>query len=341
MITHPFDANRPAPLLVTGSLIVGMLFVVGAADSAAEQALFQSQQITPKNEYTGGIEGPASDAAGTLYVVNFKKAGTIGKLPLGATQSELFIELPKANPKDSIGNGIRFDRAGRMYVADFNNHNVFVFDPVKKKLSVYFSSKDKFHQPNDLAIAADGTLYASDPDFPNDTGQIWRIKPGPATPEGDPTGVGELMSIKRPPALSKVGETNGIDLSPDGQTLYVSESNTRQVWAYRLDGLNLTATQPIKKFDGPPGSELDGLRVDVDGKIYVTRPGNGTVAVITPDGNLVREILLRGKQPSNLTFGGADGRTVFVTQVDGRFIETFRVDRPGREPCMQFAGAFC
>jgi sugar lactone lactonase YvrE len=318
MITHPFDANRAAPLLVTGSLIVGMQFVVGAADSAAEQALFQSQQITPKNEYTGGIEGPASDAAGTLYVVNFKKAGTIGKLPLGATQSELFIELPKANPKDSIGNGIRFDRAGRMYVADFNNHNVFVFDPVKKKLSVYFSSKDKFHQPNDLAIAADGTLYASDPDFPNDTGQIWRIKPGPATPEGDPTGVGELMSIKRPPALSKVGETNGIDLSPDGQTLYVSESNTRQVWAYRLDGLNLTATQPIKKFDG-----------------------NGTVAVITPGGNLVREILLRGKQPSNLTFGGADGRTVFVTQVDGRFIETFRVDRPGREPCMQFAGAFC
>jgi sugar lactone lactonase YvrE len=343
MIARPFDSNRLAPLVVTGSLVLGALFIVGAADSAAAQALFQSQRITPKNEYTGGIEGPASDAAGTLYVVNFKKAGTIGKLPLGATQSELFIELPKANPKDSIGNGIRFDSAGRMYVADFNNHNVFVFDPVKKKLSVYFSSKDKFHQPNDLAIAADGTLYASDPDFRigKKTGQIWRIKPGPATPDGDPTGIGELMSINRPPQGPKVGTTNGIDLSPDGQTLYVSESNTRQVWAYRLDGLTLTATQPIKKFDGPPGSELDGLRVDVDGKIYVTRPGNGTVAVITPDGNPVREISLQGKSPSNLTFGGADGRTVFVTQVDGGFIEAFRVDRPGREPCMQFAGAFC
>src|SRR5262245_49430027 len=116
-----------------------MLVLAGAANPARSQALFQSQRITPKNEYTGGIEGPASDAAGTLYVVNFKKAGTIGKLPLGATQSELFIELPKGSnsPKDdSIGNGIRFDRAGRMYVADFNNHNVFVFDPVKKKLSV-------------------------------------------------------------------------------------------------------------------------------------------------------------------------------------------------------------
>jgi sugar lactone lactonase YvrE len=307
------------------------------------QALFQSQRITPPNEYTKRIEGPASDAAGTLYVVNFKKDGTIGKLPLGATHSDPFIDLPKGShsPKDdSIGSGIRFDRAGRMYVADFNNHNVFVFDPVKKRLSVYFRSGN-FHQPNDLAIAADGTLYASDPDFGHKTGQIWRISPGPVTPEGDPTGSGEVMPIQRPPEGPRVGITNGIDVSPDGQTLYVSESNTREVWAYRLDGLSLTATRPIKKFDGPPGPELDGLRVDVDGNIYVTRPGNGTVAVITPDGNLVREVRLRGKGPSNLTFGGADGRTVFVTQVDGRFIESFRVDRPGREPCLQFAGAFC
>jgi sugar lactone lactonase YvrE len=343
MIGRAFDSNRPTPLIVAGSLVLAALFVVGTTNAAVAQALFESQRITPRNEYTKGIEGPASDAAGTLYVVNFKKQGTIGKLSLGATHSEPFVNLPKGSnsPKDdSIGSGIRFDRAGRMYVADFNNHTVLVFDPVKKKLSVYFRSGN-FHQPNDLAIAADGTLYASDPDFRNKTGQIWRINPGPATPDGDPTGIGEVMSIQRPPERPKVGITNGIDLSPDGHTLYVSESNTREVWAYRLDGLSLTAARPIKKFDEPPASELDGLRVDVDGNIYVTRPGNGTVAVIRPDGNLVREIRLRGKGPSNLTFGGADGRTVFVTQVDGRFIESFRVDRPGREPCLQFAGAFC
>jgi sugar lactone lactonase YvrE len=340
------DSNRAAPLVVMGSLVLGALFAVGAGESAAAQALFQSQRITPPpSEYTKRIEGPASDAAGTLYVVNFKNDGTIGKLPLGATHSEPFIDLPKGSnsPKDdSIGSGIRFDRAGRMYVADFNNHNVFVFDFVKKKLSVYFRSAN-FHQPNDLAIAADGTLYASDPDFRKDkqTGQIWRITPGPATPDGDPTGSGAVMTIELPAGRPKVGITNGIDVSPDGQTLYVSESNTRQVWAYRLDGSRLTDARLVKTFTGPPGSELDGLRVDVDGRIYVTRLGNGTVAVITPDGNLVREIPLRGKDPSNLTFGGADGRTVFVTQVDGRFIEAFRVDRPGREPCMQFAGAFC
>jgi hypothetical protein len=64
----------------------------------------------PSGEYTSGIEGPAVDAGGTLYVVNFQREGTIGKVSLGATQSELFATLLDG----CIGNGIRFDRDGRM-----------------------------------------------------------------------------------------------------------------------------------------------------------------------------------------------------------------------------------
>jgi sugar lactone lactonase YvrE len=119
-------------------------------------------------------------------------------------------------------------------------------------------------------------------------------------------------------------------------TLYVSESDTREVWAYRLEGAKLTVPRLMKKFDA---FELDGLRIDLDGRIFVTRPLSGTVAVLAPNGTLVREIPLLGKEPTNLTFGGPDGKTVFVTQRDGRFIEAFRVDRPGREPCLQVPDA--
>ena len=133
-----------------------------------------------------------------------------------------------------------------------------------------------------------------------------------------------------------MGATNGIDLSPDGATLYVSEADTREVWAYRLDGMKLAAPRLVKKFDA---FELDGLRTDLDGRIFVARPLSGTIAILapdkTPDTALVREVPLRGKVPTNLTFGGPDGKSVFVTQKDGKFIETFRVDRPGREPCLQ------
>ena len=112
-----------------------------------------------------------------------------------------------------------------------------------------------------------------------------------------------------------MGATNGLDLSPDGATLYVSEADTREVWAYRLDGTKLAAPRLVKKFDA---FELDGLRTDLDGNIFVARPLNGTVAILapdkTPDKALVREVRLRGKVPTNLTFGGPDGKSVFVTQ---------------------------
>src|SRR5690349_11581961 len=88
------------------------LLLCGAAHGAA--ALFQSRQVTRAGEYTFGIEGPAVDSAGNLYVVNFQKAGTIGKLKPRAAASEFFAALPEG----SIGNSIRFARDGRMFIAD-------------------------------------------------------------------------------------------------------------------------------------------------------------------------------------------------------------------------------
>jgi signal peptidase len=306
--------------------LIATLFVLFAAcfsapGGAAEETLFVSKRITPPGEYTSGIEGPTVDASGNLYVVNFGQSGTIGKLAAGAAQSQLFTSLPTG----SIGNGIRFDRQGRMYVADYKKHNVWVIEPGETTPKIYFHS-DRFNQPNDLAIAADGTLYASDPRFASPAGgQIWRITRG-----ADGKGQGEVMSSPR-----RLGVTNGLDLSPDGETLYVSESNSRQVWAYRLDGNKLLDPRLVKGF---PDFEVDGLRTDIDGRIYLARLLAGKIAIIGADGSLQREVAMNGKQPTNLTFGGPDGRTVFVTQKEGRFIEAFRVDRPGREPCLQVPG---
>jgi hypothetical protein len=78
---------------------------IAASSAIAQETRFQSRQITPTGEYTFGIEGPAVDQNGNLYVVNFGKPGTIGKLPAGASQSELFAMLPEG----SVGNAIRFD----------------------------------------------------------------------------------------------------------------------------------------------------------------------------------------------------------------------------------------
>ena len=126
-----------------------------------------------------------------------------------------------------------------------------------------------------------------------------------------------------------MGTTNGIEVSPDGRTLYVNESVQRNVWAFRIerDG-TLSGKRLLLKF---PDYGMDGMRCDIDGNLYITRHGKGTVAVVSPEGQVRREIDVLGKNPTNLCFGGPDGRTCYVTEVDhGRLVQ-FRTDRPGLE----------
>jgi len=292
-----------------------LLCLVLAVMPARAEPLFEARQLTPVGEYTFGIEGPAVDADGNLFVVNHLRQGTIGKVAAGAVRSQLFAELPAG----SVGVSIRFGHDRRMYVADYRKHNVFVFDLGGTTPRVYFHS-DSFNQPNDMALARDGTIYASDPNWHGRSGQVWRI-----LPVGN-AGNGAVMAAPR-----KLTTANGIDLSPDERTLYVAESATREIWAYRVDGARLTAARLVKKF---PDFSLDGIRTDIDGRIYVARILKGMIEVLTPDGNAEREIVLNGKEPTNLAFGGPDGKTVYVTQRQGGFVETFRVDRPGREFCL-------
>ena len=93
------------------------ILLVATVPAAAATKLFESVQVTQAGEYTFGIEGPAADLDGNLFVVNFGKAGTIGRLPAGGTASELFTVLPEG----SVGNAIRFDRNGTMFIADYKS----------------------------------------------------------------------------------------------------------------------------------------------------------------------------------------------------------------------------
>jgi signal peptidase len=148
------------------------------------------------------------------------------------------------------------------------------------------------------------------------------------------------MTVDSP--VVAMGVANGIELSPDGVTLYVGESKTSskraRLWAYRLEGAKLVEPRLLKEF---PHFDLDGMRTDIDGRLFAARPDAGTVAVFSSDGTLLREIPLLGKGPTNLAFGGSDGKTIFVTQSDGGYIEAFSTDRPGREYCLQRPGGTC
>lgn len=278
------------------------------AQLASNEVLYRSSIFTPPNSFTSDVEGPAVDAAGTVYAVNVEREGTIGQVtPLG--KGSVFIELPTG----SIANGIRFDSHGNMMIADYEKHNIFKVNMSSKKLDLY-AHESRMHQPNDIAIDSKDRLYASDPDFKTNTGRIWRIDVN-----------GEVT------LLDSLGAANGIEASPDEKKLYVGAG--RGVWAYDLSPTGeITNKRQLIDF---PDFGTDGMRCDIDGNLYLARIGKGTVVKISPEGKILQEIALTGKKPTNVAFGGKDGRTVYVTLMDQGNLESFRVDVPGREWMMQ------
>jgi len=269
--------------------------------------LYNASAFTAVNSFTAGAEGPATDTAGNLYAVNFAREGTIGIVnPEG--NSNVFVELPNG----SIGNGIRFNSKGNMLVADYTNHNILQVDMGNRQVSVY-AHDTSMNQPNDIAIDSKDRLYASDPNWKSNTGQLWRI---------DTNGQTHLLE-------DSMGTTNGIEVSPDDKKLYVNESVQRKVWVYDLsDSGTISNKRLLITF---PDFGMDGVRCDVDGNLYITRHGKGTVAKVSPLGTLLTEIKLKGLKPSNIAFGGKDGKSAFVTLQDNGNIESFRVEKPGKE----------
>lgn len=286
--------------------LLSCLFI-GITAQAQAPAARETTDLLPEGTFTNGIEGPATDKAGNLYAVNYGKEGTIGIVrPDGS--HECFVVLPEG----STGNGIRFNQAGDMLVADYTAHNILKVDMKTKKISVY-AHEPKMNQPNDIALAPGGNLYASDPDWPNQKGQLWLVNPD-----------GKVTLLE-----SNMGTTNGIEVSPDGRKLYVNESAQLNVWAYDIQPDGTLSNKTL--FHTFEGFGMDGMRCDTEGNLYLCRYDKGTVAMLSPEGELIREIRLKGEKPSNITFGGPDNRRCFVTLQDRGCFETFIAEFPGRE----------
>ena len=250
------------------------------------------EDLLPEWTFTKGIEGPAIDIKDNLYAVNFGEQGTIGIVnPNG--EASLYLKLPEG----SVGNGIRFDKDGFMYIADYKMHNILRVDPTTREISV-FAHDSTMNQPNDIAISPiTEFLYASDPNWSDSTGKLWMADRA-----------GNIVLLE-----DNMGTTNGVEVSPDGKKLYVNESIQQNVWVYDItDGGRVSNKRLFTKFED---FGMDGMRCDSAGNLYITRHGKGTLAVFSPEGDLLKEIPLKGKLCSNIVLS-SDEKTAFITMAD-------------------------
>jgi gluconolactonase len=167
----------------------------------------------------------------------------------------------------------------------------------------------RFNSPNDLAVRSDGNIYFSDPEAnqapsppPQTRTRVYRISPLPAA----------AVSV----VDETLGEPNGVTLSLDENTLFVSGPGLYK-YPVLADG-SVGARQPVVASPPPAANNYgatDGMVVDCAGDLYVAQ--GQAIAVINPAGNEVGRIAVTGVTTvTNLAFGGADHRTLFITSLD-------------------------
>lgn len=203
---------------------------------------------------------------------------------------------------DSGSNGLAVDAQGNILAATHKYKSVSRYTMDGKRSDVVTKyDGNVFNSPNDMALAADGTLYFSDPAFQRD-----------AAPGGqDKT---RVYRVAADGTVTVVDDTltnpNGVSLSPAGDVLYVNGMVGEKgvLRAYPIVG-----GKPGKGRDLVSGLGIpDGMAVDCHGNVYVTEHTDKRIRVFTPQGKHIATIKVDANV-TNAAFGGADGKTLFIT----------------------------
>ena len=239
------------------------------------------------------LEGPVVDALGNLYVTD---------IPYGRVfRIDAAGEWALVAQWDGEPNGMKFLNAHELLVTDYLN-GLMVLDLRSGQVRPHLTRRntESFKGVNDLTFDAQGNLYFTDQGqtgLHDPTGRVYRLSP---------TGKLDLL-------LSNVPSPNGIVLSPDGRFLHVAATRGNGVWRMPVqgDGSVSKAGQFFTSY-GPSGP--DGLAMDEAGRLLVANPGLGYVWVLNHRAEPVQ--VLRGPAGhslTNLTFGGPDRKTLYVT----------------------------
>ncbi len=232
-------------------------------------------------------EGPAVDANGNVYFSDIN-AGTIYRWTPDGSVSIFLAGLNKPN-------GLMFAASGDLVACEGGNGRLISINP-QGQITVLVDQYNgiRFNEPNDLWIDAQGGIYFSDPAYQSavvqDGEHVYYLSP-------------DRSQVTR--VISDLTRPNGLVGSPDGKTLYVADHGAGQTFAYSI---NSDGSLTDKRLFVASGS--DGMELDTAGNLYLTTPKS--LKIYTASGELLREIPTL-ENPTNLAFGGADGRTLFIT----------------------------
>jgi len=182
---------------------------------------------------------------------------------------------------------------------------------------------EQLHGPNDIVFDCHGGFWFTDHGKSRHDGRTWGAI---YYARADGSRIDRVRAEQQSP--------NGIGLSPDQDVVYVADTQTQRLWAIDLDGPGQAKTPPAPWLPGRliatlPGFQLlDSLKVEADGRVCVGTLVNGGVTIFSLDGS-TEHVPFPDIAITNLAFGGADGRDVWLTASSTGRLYKMRWPRPG------------
>jgi gluconolactonase len=253
-------------------------------------------------------EGPLYDGAGGVLFTDLGPANRPLTNPSRIFRYDIASGLTSLVDGASGGaNGLFMDSNGHVVAAERERRQVARrsaedVSVVETALATDFNGT-MFNGPNDLVIDVAGGIYFTDPDYDGrgKTKAVYYLNP-----------LGSLAQI-----LTGFNNPNGIILSPDGQTLYLAVEGEKRVMAYDVASDGTLSNERQFATMGPSNSP-DGITVDRAGNLYAA--GYRSVWAWNPAGQPLFQLAMpllalatSAEDPTNVEFGGADGRTLFIT----------------------------
>ena len=282
-------------------------------------------------------EGPAATADGKVYFSDIAN-NRIMKFDSVAGKTSVFRE------PSGRANGLLFDPQGRLLACEGNEfgdndgyRRITRTDLTTGDIEVLTDHYEgrKYNAPNDIAARSNGQIFFTDPCYGDrstmelDHDSVYRI---------DVDG-----SVSRIITQSEIQRPNGIAISPDEKTLYLVDScpvvgGNRKIWKFDLSLTGEVSNQQVV-IDFAPGRGGDGMAVAQNGDLYIAAgisrprgPHEATTVppgiwIVTPDGDVKGRIPIPEDVLTNVTFGGDDLQTLFITA--GKTLFSIRVETPG------------
>jgi len=267
------------------SCFYALFLVAGVSAAAQDFSDIKVEKVVTGLHYA---EGPTWSPEGFLLF-----SDTVTNKLLKLTPGQKAAEFGQI-PGGPIGNA--YDSQGRLYTCEFRERRVTRTNKNGKVETIAgrFEGK-RLNAPNDIVVRRDGHAYFTDPAFGNqqDTAELGFYGVFHITPKGELEAIARLKT--RP---------NGVALSPNGKTLYVTDSDARSIRAYELDGKG--AERVIaEKIPGVP----NGIRTDEKGNLWIAAEA---LLAYSPQGKLLGTVGMP-ETPSNLAFGDGDLASIYVT----------------------------